>query len=151
VLLAGALFPHSLPGVTADSPAAPSPPPTFFRRHRLQLIPLAILAITFGGAALWTLATLKFSYSSGDRIGYVQKLSRRGWICRTWEGELAMSPVPGAIPQIFGFTVPDAGVAKKVAEMEGKKVALHYEEKKGVPSSCFGDTRYFITDARALP
>jgi hypothetical protein len=149
--LAGPTFPHSLPSVSEDAPAAPSPPPTFFRRHRLKLVPLAVLALTLGGAALWTLATLKFSYSSGDRIGYVQKLSRRGWICRTWEGELAMSPVPGAIPQIFAFTVPDAGVAKKIAELEGKKVALHYEEKKGVPSSCFGDTRYFITDARALP
>jgi hypothetical protein len=137
--------------VTADAPAAPPPPSTFFRRHRLKIIPLAVLAITFGGAGLWTFATLKFSYSSGDRIGYVQKLSRRGWICRTWEGELAMSPVPGAMPQIFAFTIPDGGVAKKVAEMEGKKVALHYEEKKGVPSSCFGDTRYYITDARALP
>jgi hypothetical protein len=137
--------------VTTDSPSSPSPPSTFFRRHRLKIIPLAFLALVFGGAALWTFATLKFSYSSGDRIGFVQKLSRRGWICRTWEGELAMSPVPGSTPQIFAFTVPDQGVAKKITDMEGKKVALHYEEKKGLPSSCFGDTRYFITDVRVLP
>jgi len=134
-----------------DPPAAPSLPQTFFRRHRLKIVPLVFLAVVCGGAALWTLATLKFSYSSGDRIGFVQKLSRRGWICRTWEGELAMSPVPGATPQIFAFTVRDDGVAKKMTDLEGKKVALHYEEKKGVPSSCFGDTRYFVTDARALP
>ena len=83
----------------------PSPPaevaparPSFFRRHRLKIVPLALLLVVAGGAALWTLATLTFSYSSGDRIGYVQKLSRKGWVCRTWEGELAMSPVPGTTP-----------------------------------------------------
>jgi hypothetical protein len=148
--LAAGGFPHSVRVVTTDSPAPPSLPPTFFRRHRLKLIPLALLAIVLGGGALWMFAALKFSYSSGDRIGYVQKLSRRGWICRTWEGELAMSPVPGSIPQIFAFTVPDESVAKKMADVEGKKVALHYEEKKGLPNSCFGDTRYFITDVRVL-
>ena len=110
-----------------------------------------MLLVVVGGGALWTLATLKFSYSSGDRVGFVQKLSRRGWICRTWEGELAMSPVPGSTPQMFDFTVPDPTVAKRIDELEGKKVALHYEEKRGLPSSCFGDTRYFVTDVRVLP
>jgi hypothetical protein len=135
--------------VTAASP--PSPEPTFFRRHRLKLVPLLFLLVVVGGGALWTLATLKFSYSSGDRVGFVQKLSKRGWLCRTWEGELAMSPVPGSTPQIFDFTIPDGTVAKRIDELEGKKVALHYEEKRGLPSSCFGDTRYFVTDVRLLP
>ena len=135
--------------MTVASP--PSPEPTFLRRHRLKLIPLFVLLVVVGGGALWTLATLKFSYSSGDRVGFVQKLSRRGWICRTWEGELAMSPVPGSTPQMFDFTVPDPTVAKRIDELEGKKVALHYEEKRGLPSSCFGDTRYFVTDVRLLP
>ena len=128
-----------------------APPQTFLRRHRWALIFIGVLASAVGGVVLWTLATLKFSYSSGDRIGYVQKLSHRGWLCRTWEGELAMTPVPGAVPQIFTFTVPDPAVAKRLTDFEGKKVALHYEEKKGIPSSCFGDTRYFITDVRVLP
>jgi len=135
--------------VTAASP--PSPQPTFFRRHRLKLVPLLFLLVVVGGGALWTLATLKFSYSSGDRVGFVQKLSKRGWLCRTWEGELAMSPVPGSTPQMFDFTIPDGTVAKRIDELEGKKVALHYEEKRGLPSSCFGDTRYFVTDVRLLP
>jgi hypothetical protein len=116
----------------------------------VKVVLLGILASGIGGIWLWVLITLKFSFSTGDRIGYVQKLSRRGWVCRTWEGELAMTPVPGAVPVIFTFTVPDAAVAKKLQDMEGKKVALHYEEKKGIPSSCFGDTHYFITDARVL-
>lgn len=117
----------------------------------MKLILLGVLASGVGGVALWIFATLKFAYSSGDRIGYVQKFSRKGWLCRTWEGELAMTPVPGSAPQIFEFTVPSPDIAKKITELEGKKVALHYEEKKGIPSSCFGDTRYFITDVRGLP
>ena len=138
--------------IVRSAPASPAPArPTFFRRHRWKIIPLALLLFAVGGGALWTLATLKFSYSSGDRIGYVQKLSRKGWICRTWEGELAMTPVPGAAPQIFTFTIPGDDVAKRVSDLEGKKVALHYQEKRGVPSSCFGETPYFIVDVRALP
>jgi hypothetical protein len=134
-----------------SAPAAPPAPQTFFRRHRVKIVLLGVLASGIGGVWLWVFATLKFSFSTGDRVGYVQKLSRRGWVCRTWEGELAMTPVPGAVPTIFAFTVPDAQIAKKIDELEGKKVALHYEEKKGIPSSCFGDTRYFITDVRVLP
>jgi hypothetical protein len=136
----------------APAPApAPAPPQTFFRRHRWKIILFGFLAVVFGAAALWTAITLTFSYSDGDRIGYVQKLSHRGWICRTWEGELAMTPVPGAQPQIFYFTVRDEAVAKRVKDAEGKRVALHYKEKRGVPSSCFGDTSYFISDVRPLP
>ncbi len=108
------------------------------------------LAVVVGAGALWTLITLTFSYSDGDRIGYVQKFSRRGWVCRTWEGELAMTPVPGVQPQIFSFTIRDEAVAKRVKDAEGKRVAIHYKEKRGVPSSCFGDTSYFISDVRLL-
>jgi hypothetical protein len=124
--------------------------PGFVRRNRIKIILIAIVGVLVGAAALWTLVTLTFSFSDGDRIGYVQKFSHRGWICRTWEGELAMSPVPGVQPQIFSFSVRDDRVAKEIAALEGKKVALHYKEKKGVPSSCFGDTRYFIYDVRPL-
>jgi hypothetical protein len=130
--------------------AAVAARPTFFRRHRWKIILVAVVLVAAGLASLWTLATLTFSYSTGDRIGYVQKFSHKGWVCRTWEGELAMSPVPGALPQIFAFTVRDKSVVKRIAEAEGKKVSLRYEEKKGVPSSCFGETRYFITDVRNL-
>jgi hypothetical protein len=136
--------------VDPDAAPEPAPPRPFFRRHIWKLLPLLILVVGGGGFALWILAALKFTYSSGDRVGYLQKISRRGWICRTWEGELAMSPVPGSIPQMFDFTIPEDAVAKKVADLEGHKVALHYEEKKGLPNSCFGDTRYFITDVRLL-
>jgi hypothetical protein len=139
-------------GAVAPSPA-PSPAPphqSFFRRHRWKIISTGFVTAVAGVVALWTLVTLTFSYSDGDRIGYVQKFSHKGWVCRTWEGELAMTPVPGSAPEIFYFTVRDKGVVKKIQEAEGKKVALHYKEKRGVPSSCFGDTRYFIADMRVL-
>ncbi|HXJ22986.1 MAG TPA: hypothetical protein VMT03_22395 [Polyangia bacterium] len=131
----------------ADPPAHPQ---TFFRRHRWKILLFGFLAAVVGVFALWTTLTLTYSYSDGDRIGYVQKFSHRGWVCRTWEGELAMTPVPGAQPQIFTFTVRDEAVAKRIKDAEGKRVALHYKEKRGVPSSCFGDTNYFISDIRAL-
>lgn len=135
--------------MTADATTTAAAP-GFFRRHRWKIIGLMFLAAVVAVGALWTFVTLTFSYSEGDRIGYVQKFSRKGWFCRTWEGELAMTPVPGAVPIIFPFTVPDDAVAKKIAESEGQKVALHYKEKRGVPSSCFGDTPHFIADVRPL-
>lgn len=111
---------------------------------------VALLLAVVGVGALWTLITLTFSYSDGDRVGYVQKFSHKGWICRTWEGELAMTPVPGAAPEIFTFTVRDPKVVQQIHDAEGKRVALHYQEKRGIPSSCFGDTRYFISGVRAI-
>src|SRR5262249_51399202 len=95
----------------ADVPAqAPPAGASFFRRHRWKIILVGFVAVVFSLAALWTAITLTFSYSDGDRIGYVQKFSHKGWICKTWEGELAMTPVPGAAPEIFRFTVRDDGV-----------------------------------------
>ena len=135
----------------AEAPVPPpSATPTFFRRHRLKIVLVGLLAVATSVGALWTLITLTFSYSDGDRVGYVQKFSHKGWICRTWEGELAMTPVPGAAPEIFLFTVRDDAVVKRIQAAEGKKVALHYKEKRGVPSSCFGETHYFINDVRPL-
>jgi len=136
--------------VAESPPVAPAPPATFFRRHRWKIILIGFVAVVIGLAALWTLVTLTFSYSDGDRVGYVQKFSHKGWFCRTWEGELAMTPVPGSAPEIFSFTVRDDAVVKRIQVAEGKKVALHYKEKRGVPSSCFGDTHYFIADVRVL-
>jgi hypothetical protein len=136
--------------VTTAIATPPAQPTTFFRRHRWKIILFGFIAVVIGAGSLWTLITLTFSYSDGDRVGYVQKFSHRGWLCRTWEGELAMNPVPGATPQIFTFTVRDDGTAKRIKDAEGKRVALHYKEKRGVPSSCFGDTNYFISDVRVL-
>jgi hypothetical protein len=135
----------------ANPPAAAAvPAPGFLRRHRVKLIAIGVLVALVGIGVLWTLFTLSFSYSNGERVGYVQKLSKKGWVCRTWEGELAMTPVPGAAPQMFPFTIRDEAIATKVRESEGKRVSLQYEEKRGLPSSCFGDTNYFITGVRPV-
>jgi len=136
--------------IEASAAAAVHPPQSFLRRHRWKLVLLGFVAVVAGALGLWTLITLTFSYSDGERVGYVQKFSHKGWVCRTWEGELAMTPVPGAAPQIFPFTVRDEAVVKQVHDAEGKKVALHYKEKRGVPNSCFGDTHYFISEIRVL-
>jgi hypothetical protein len=99
---------------------------------------------------LYTWLTLTWSFSSGERTGYIQKLSKSGWICKTWEGEMAMVTMPGAIPDKFLFSVRDDAVAKRINAFAGKRVALVYEQHKGIPTNCFGDTEYFIVDIRAI-
>jgi hypothetical protein len=110
------------------------------------LVGLVVLIIA--GLAGFTWVTLHWSYSDGERAGYVQKLSRKGWLCKTWEGEMAMVTMPGTVSEKFAFTVPRAAVAAKVNASVGKRMALHYEQHKWIPSSCFGDTEYFVTDVR---
>jgi hypothetical protein len=94
--------------------------------------------------ALYFWAAWHWSYSNGERAGWVQKLSNKGWICKTWEGELSMVAMPGAAPEKFVFTVHDNAVADKVTKAMGKRVTLHYEQKVGLPGSCFGETRYYV-------
>jgi hypothetical protein len=109
----------------------------------LLILPAAI----FAG---WVAVTLHYSYSQGERAGYVQKLSKKGYVCKTWEGELAMVNVPGSTPQIFAFSIRDEAIAKQVMEAEGQRVALTYDQHQGVPTKCFGETEYYITGVRAL-
>lgn len=114
---------------------------------RLLTITLTVLALL---AAAWVWITLHWSYADGERAGYVQKLSRKGWLCKTWEGEIAMVTMPGAIPDKFEFTVRDDVVAQKINGLAGKRVVLSYKQHKFVPSTCFGETEYFIDDAKEL-
>lgn len=119
-------------------------------RKKLILLPLTIATIILTLAALYLLFVLKWSYSDGERIGYVQKFSKKGWICKSWEGELAMFPVVAMQAEKFRFTVRDDAVATRLNQSLGKKVALHYEEHKGVPTSCFGETPYYVVEVRVL-
>ena len=107
-----------------------------------------VLLILAGLLAGYFYAATSWSYSSGERAGWVQKLSKKGWLCKTWEGELAMVSLPGSTPEKFLFTVWDDAVAEKINVVMGKRVALHYEEKVGLPTSCFGDTRAYVTGVR---
>ena len=108
----------------------------------------ALLVIALLVAAYFWLA-LQWSYSSGERAGWVQKFSHKGWVCKTWEGELALVSLPGSSVEKFYFTVHNDAVAKEVSAATGKRVTLHYEEKVGLPTTCFGETRHFVTKVTA--
>jgi hypothetical protein len=108
---------------------------------------IALVVVVLLGAAYF-LVVSKWSYSSGERAGWVQKLSNKGWVCKTWEGELALVSMPGTTTEKFLFTVWDDAVAHKINAVMGKRVSLSYEEKVGLPTSCFGETRAYVTDVR---
>lgn len=101
-------------------------------------------------AAGYMYVVLNWSFSKGDRVGYVQKFSEKGWVSKTWEGELQMLPVPGAVPERFPFSVRDKTVVAKINAALGKKVSLSYEQHKGIPTTLFGESEYFIVDVKAL-
>jgi hypothetical protein len=108
-----------------------------------------LLALLLGAGALaaYTWGALSWSYSEGERVGYVQKLSRKGWVCKTWEGELAMVTMPGAIPEKFYFSVRSDAVAAQLNRTLGKRVGVKYTQHLGLPTSCFGETEYFVSEA----
>ena len=102
------------------------------------------LPVLGGLIALYFWGALNWNYSSGERAGWVQKFSKKGWICKTWEGELAMITMPGAAQEKFHFTVWDDDVARQINQAMGRRVSLHYDEKVGLPTSCFGETRHWV-------
>lgn len=118
--------------------------PKLIRRILTVLLVVVLLAVG------WVWLTLHWSYSDGERAGYVQKLSRKGWLCKTWEGEIAMVTMPGAIPEKFEFSVRDDAVAHKINQLAGKRVVLHYRQYKFIPTTCFGETEYFIEAVREV-
>lgn len=119
------------------------------RKRRLWLkIGVPVIVIPVLAVAFWVWGTLGFVYSSGERTGYVQKMSHKGWVCKTWEGELAMSPVPGSPPTLFNFTIRDDSVAKALELAAGHQVTLTYAQHKNVPTTCFGETEYFVEGFR---
>ena len=108
---------------------------------------VGLIALLF---AVYTFGALTWTYSHGERAGYVQKFSQRGWLCKTWEGELAMVNVPGALQERFEFTVRDDVVAQHVLGSMGKRVTITYQQHKGIPTTCFGETEYFVTAVKVL-
>ena len=102
-------------------------------------------------AGVYLLFSYHFTYSKGESVGFVQKLSYKGWVCKTWEGEQirALATLP-AIPEKFAFTVRDDAVADQINKHIGQKVVIEYEQHKGLPT-CFGETEYFITKVAPAP
>jgi hypothetical protein len=130
---------------TDDVPARPA------RRHRRwPWVVAAVIVSPIAVIVLWTAIALNYSYSRGNRAGYVQKFSRKGWICKTWEGELAMVNVPGALQERWEFSVRDDSVAHIITTSMGQRVSLTYDQHAGVPTSCFGETQYFVTGIQVL-
>lgn len=118
------------------------------RASAILLFLIVGVLVLFG---LYTWFTLSWSYSDGERAGYLQKFSRKGWLCKTWEGEMLLSSMPGAIPERFTFTVRDDGVVKQLQSAIGQRVQVSYEQHKGIPTTCFGETEYFVKSAKTGP
>jgi len=109
----------------------------------IRVLLILVLLVVLGAGYFW--AMLKWSYATGERAGWVQKFSRKGWFCKTWEGEMAMVSLPGSTAEKFLFTVREPEVPEQINKAMGKRVTLHYEQKVGLPTSCFGETRYYVT------
>jgi hypothetical protein len=118
------------------------------KKHKLIIAGLVAVPLVL--LTLYTWTALTWAYSEGERVGYVHKFSKKGWLCKTWEGELSMIAIPGAMPEKFFFTVRSDSVAALINQSSGKQVRLHYEQHLGIPTDCFGETEYFVTGVRAV-
>ncbi len=130
-----------------DVPSTPPAPKKRVHGKRWLIVALASPLILL---ALYTALVLNWSYSTGERAGYVQKFSKKGWLVKTWEGELAMVTIPGTLVEKFEFTVREDSVARMINATLGKKVSLRYEQHVGIPTSFFGETGYFVVEVRPL-
>lgn len=137
----------------APEPAAPPAAPRkgFFRRHWLLSLLLLVVGLPASGFAAWTAVALNWSYSSGKRAGYVQKISRKGYLCKTWEGTLYTDIAKGFRADSFAFSVRSDSIAHQIEALSGKRVAVEYQQHIGVPTSCFGETEYFVTGVQVIP
>jgi hypothetical protein len=111
---------------------------------------LGLVVVISAIFAAYSWVALHWSYSEGERAGFMQKLSKKGYVCKTWEGELSLVALPGAAPEKFLFTVRDDAVAAKINQQVGQRVALTYEQHIGLPTTCFGDTEYFVTEVKLV-
>ncbi|MEP6766488.1 MAG: hypothetical protein ABJB66_19395 [Gemmatimonadaceae bacterium] len=137
----------------ADSAAASSPSPprqSFKRRHWGKLLVIAIVAVPTVGLAAWTFGTLSWTYSSAKRAGYVQKISHKGWLCKTWEGTLYTDIAKGFRSDSFMFSIRSDSIAHQLEALTGKKVSIQYDQHKGVPTHCFGETEYFVSAVQEI-
>jgi hypothetical protein len=143
---------HEGAGIAGGAgPGAPSASlSTRPRRWRLRLLGVFLILLPLLLFVAWTASTLHWTYSRGDRAGYVQKFSQKGWVCKTWEGELAMVPIPGVPQERFAFSVRDDSIAHEITRLMGSQVSLTYEQHRGVPTRCFGETEYYVIGVRRV-
>lgn len=137
----------------SDTPASDTPAPAVpvkKKRNKALIALLILLLVPAVVIALWVWVALGYTYATGERAGFVQKISKKGWVCKTWEGELAMANLPGTMPQIFSFTVRNDSIANVLEDNIGKQVSLTYEQHRGLPTTCFGETEYFVTRVKRV-
>ena len=112
------------------------------------LLSVIVVSGLLFAAYIWV--ALNWSYSVGNRAGFMQKFSEKGWLCKTWEGELSLIAIPGAAPEKFYFSVRDPAVAKQVEAAMGKRISLEYQQHIGLPTSCFGETQYYVVGLKEV-
>jgi hypothetical protein len=140
---------YSSTSVDTGGPMTAAPKPPKKSKWKITAV-LFLVVLPLAAFALWVTIALSFSYSSGERAGFVQKLSNKGWVCKTWEGELALANGPNVMPEMFRFTVRDDKVADQINASLGKQVKLTYEQHVGVPTQCFGETEYFVSGIQVI-
>jgi hypothetical protein len=118
---------------------------SFFKK---VLIYTLIGVVVSGGVyLLWC----NWTYSDGTRTGYLMKISTKGYVFKTYEGQLNLggfqeSDNTSIIGNIWDFSLTDKDLLKKLETLEGKKVMLRYKEiNKAMPWQ--GDTNYYIYEA----
>src|SRR6478752_10207464 len=118
----------------AETSPAVAPPASAPHRTRNKALTVLLLLILIPAVviALWIWVALGYTYSNGERAGYLQKISKRGWLCKTWEGEIQLTSIPGSTPQIFTFTTRSDSIANILTTMAGQSVRVHYREHKGI-------------------
>lgn len=121
--------------------------------HTGRNVLLIILAVVILATAI-TFLIFNYTYSEGSRAGVVVKFSKRGYVLKTYEGELNMGGM-GNIPNtaqmnmMWSFSVKDQAVADTLMHLEGRKVSLHYKEKiKNMPWQ--GETKYFVDGVEVI-
>jgi hypothetical protein len=124
--------------------------PSIIREHKLVTTLVLLIATPILIFVLWSFVALHTTYSSGERAGFLQKISKRGWLCKTWEGDLQLTAQPGVAPEMFAFSTRSDSVAAELNKLAGQRVVLTYQQHKGLPGSCFGDTEYFVTGVRPV-
>jgi hypothetical protein len=136
--------------IDTGRPLPPTPAPKRGRGKWMLTAILFLIVLPLAAFALWVSVTLNFSYSNGTRVGELRKFSQKGWVCKTWEGELAVASGPAVVPQIFEFSVRDDQVATQLESANGQYVRITYEQHRGVPTRCFGETEYYVTKVEPM-
>ena len=124
--------------------------PSIIREHKLVTTLVLLIVASILIFVLWMFIALRFVYSHGERAGYLQKISKRGWVCKTWEGDLQLTAQPGVAPEMFAFSARSDSIAAELNKQAGQRVVLSYEQHKGLPGKCLGETEYFVVGVRPV-